>query len=192
MAKKDAAAEPEVDEHGLKVQKYVSTCLVVVPERDYAETTLRYARSALYNVHVGTRSVSTADEDLIKGELQDEFQVDGTLAGESMDGYSGVIFVGGEGALELAENRDAHRLAREAADADKLVAAWGHAVAILAKAGVVKGRKVTGDPSLRAMVKQAGGKFTGVQVQRDKKLVTAVDDAAGFRFGRELIRIVGI
>jgi protease I len=166
--------------------------LVVVPERDYAETTLRYARSSLYNVHVGTRSVSTMDSDLIHGELQDEFQVDGRIEGESMEAYSGLVLVGGPGALLLAEHPDALRLTREAHQAGKLIAAWGHSTAILARAGVVKGRRITGDPSLAEVVRAAGGKFTGKQVERDRNLVTAYDDAAGLRMGREMIRIIGI
>lgn len=192
MADKEENEEAGVDEHGLKIQTYLSTVLVVVPESDYAETTLRYARSALYNVHVGTRSVSTMDEGLIKGEMQDEFQVDGRLAGESMDGYSGLLLVGGPGAIGLAEDEDTRRLVREASDAGKMIAAWGHSTAILARAGVLKGRRVTGDPCTEAAVLASGGRFTGVQVQRDKNLVTGADDAAGFRMSREMIQIVGI
>ena len=192
MAENETSDEAEVDEHGLAIQKYVSTVLVVVPEQGYAETTFRYVRSALYNVHVGTRSVSTVDEDLIKGLLQDEFQVDGKLQGEDMSGYSGVIFCGGEGSLDLVDDPNALRLAQEAAAQDKLIAAWGHSVAILARSGVLKGKKVTADPTIQMTVKAGGGKYTGKQVQRDGKIVTAIDDAAGFRLGRELIRIVGI
>jgi putative intracellular protease/amidase len=191
MAEKEKA-EAAVDEHGLQIQRYVSMVLVVVPPRDYAETTLRYARSALYNVHVGTRSVSTDDQSLIKGVLQDEFQVDGPIAGETMEAYSGLILVGGPGALELAGQSDVLRLVREADAAEKMIAAWGHAALLLARAGVVKGRKVTGDPSIRDDVRAAGGKFTGVQVQRDRNLITAFDDAAGLRMGREMIQSVGI
>jgi len=186
------AANAEVDENGLKIQTYVSMVLVVVPEHDYAETTLRYARSSLYNVHVGTRSVSTSDSDLIHGLLQDEFQVDGRIEGESMASYSGLVLVGGPGALELAEHPDALRLTKEANQAKKMIAAWGHSTAILARAGVVKGRRVTGDPSIADLVRTAGGKFSGKQVERDGNLVTAYDDAAGLRMGREMIRIVGI
>jgi protease I len=191
MAEKEKA-EAAVDEHGLQIQRYVSMVLVVVPQSGYAETTLRYARSALYNVHVGTRSVSPVDERLIKGVLQDEFQVDGKVAGETMEPYSGLVLVGGPGALELAGESDVLRLVREAASADKMIAAWGHSTVILARAGIVKGRKVTGDPSIRDDVRAAGGKFTGVQVQRDANLITAFDDAAGLRMGREMIQIVGI
>jgi putative intracellular protease/amidase len=191
MAEKEAEGG-KVDENGLKIQTYVSIALVVVPEHDYAETTLRYARSSLYNVHVGTRSVSTSDSDLIHGLLQDEFQVDGRIEGESMAAYSGLVLVGGPGALELVEHPDALRLVREANRARKMIAAWGHSTAILARAGVVKGRRITGDPSVADLVRGAGGRYTGKQVERDEHLVTAVDDAAGFRMGREMIRIVGI
>ena len=190
MAEKEAASD--VDEHGLKIQRYVSMVLVVVPEREFAETTLRYARSALYNVHVGTRSVSTVDEGLIRGLMQDEFQVDGRIEAESMDAYSGLILVGGPGALELADHPDVMRLIREAAQADKMLCAWGESTALLARAGVVRGRRVTGDPSVEAAVRAAGGKYTGTQVQVDARLVTGFDDAAGLRMSREMIRIVGI
>jgi putative intracellular protease/amidase len=193
MSKKEAKdVKQAVDEHGLVVHQHLSTVLVVVPPRDYAETTMRYARSALYNVHVHTWSVSSDDQALIKGELQDEFQVDGRIAEARMEAFSGVLFCGGVGALDLARDADALRLAREALAQDKLIGAWGHAVLVLAAAGVIRKRKVTGDPSLADQVASAGGKYTGVQVQRDGKMITALDDAAGLRFGKALVEIVRI
>ncbi|HVS12236.1 MAG TPA: DJ-1/PfpI family protein [Planctomycetota bacterium] len=182
----------EVDADGLAVQRYRSMVLVVVPARDFGDECLRYARSSLYNVHIGTWSVSTHHEELIKGRLQDEFMVDGPLAGAAMESYSGVIFAGGEGALELAAKPDALRLAREAAKAGKLIGAWGHAAHVLAAAGIVKGRRLTGHPDSAAAVRAAGGKFTGRQLEVDGMLVTARDDAVGMRFGKALATIVGI
>jgi protease I len=191
-AEEQGAEDPAVDEHGLEVHSYTSNVLVVVPPRGYAETTLRYARSALYNIHVGTRSVSTEADELIEGMFQDEFLVDGPLEAESMEPYSGVLFVGGEGAAELAESPDALRLAREAAEAGKLIAAWGDAVLVPIRAGIVAKRKLTGAPGLRDAARSAGARWSGTQVQRDGALVTAVDDAAGFRFARVLAEVVGI
>ena len=109
-----------------------------------------------------------------------------------MDDYSGVIFVGGEGALVLASNPDALRLAREASEQQKLIGAWGQSTAILANAGVVKGKKVTGAREVREAVERAGGKFTGRQLEVRDKLVTASDSAVGMRFGRALAEIVRI
>ncbi len=195
MAETEASpekTEEEFDEDGLKVQKYHSTVLIVVPESEYNEECLRYARSSLFNVHVGSRMVSTQDQELIKGRFQDEFIPDGLLTSEHMTDYSGLIFVGGEGALELANNPDALRLAREAAEADKLIGAWGRSTAILANAGILKGKKVTGIREVREAVERAGGKFTGRQLEVCDKLVTASDSAVGMRFGRALAEIVRI
>jgi protease I len=109
-----------------------------------------------------------------------------------MEPYSCVLFVVGDGALDIAEDPDSHRLAREASSARKMIGAWGHATAILARAGILKGRKVTGAPEVEKMVRGAGGRFTGRQLERDGDLVTAADEAVGIRFGKTLAQIVGI
>ncbi len=192
MGKKEADPNAELDADGLVVHKYVSTVCLVLPPEGYAETTMRYARSALYNVHVATHTVSTLDEGFLKGALQDELQADGKLSDVHMSDFSGVIFCGGPGAKELVQNPDAQRLAREASEQDKLLAAWGEAVGILAAAGVVRKRKITGDPALAQAIEAAGGRYTGVQVQRDGKIITGLDDAAGFRFGKALVQVVSI
>lgn len=192
MSKKEHGAKEELDEHGLVVHRYTSTVLVVVPPADFAETTLRYARSSLFNVHVGTRVVSAQDGAFLRGELQDEFQVDGALEGERMEHYSGLILCGGAGAGWLAESADAQRLVREAHAQDKLIGAWGLAVLALAKAGVLKRRRVTGEAAARGALEAAGARYTGTQVEVDGKLVTGLDDASGFRFGKALVQVVQI
>lgn len=185
-------AGQELDADGLPIQTYISTVLVVVPSKDFGEQALRYARSCLHNVHVGTRSVSTEYDEMVKGRLQDEFLVDGKIAGVSLDGYSGVIFAGGKGALELAENADALRLAREAQAGGKLIGAYGEALAVLVRAGVVKGKKVTGSKQFADDVKRAGGKYQTAQLVTSGTLVTALDESAGMRFGKALAAVVEI
>lgn len=192
MAQAKPDQDAELDEDGIVVQKHRSMVLVVVPAQDFGDESLRYARSSLHNVHVGTRVVSTTYDQEVKGRLQDEFLVDGLLADESMAAYSGLLFAGGEGAAHLADDPDAVRLAREAAQAGKLLAAWGHGVEILARAGVLKGVKVTGDPSVRDAVERAGGKYTGRQLEKRGAVVTARDEAVGMRFGKALAEVVGI
>lgn len=192
MSKKEAGPKTELDEHGLVVHKYVSTVLVVVPPSGYAETTLRYARSALFNVHVGTHVASSQGGAMLRGELQDEFQVDGSLAQETMAPYSGLILCGGIGAAWLAGQSDVLRLVRESREQDKLISAWGLAVLALARAGVLEKKRVTGERALRAELEAAGARYTGTQVERDGKLVTGLDDASGFRFGKVLVQVVRI
>jgi len=126
------------------VQKYVSKVLVVVPPAGFSEETLRHARASLFNVHVGTWSVSTETEATVVGRMQDEFLVDGALADANIDDFAGVLFAAGEGDRALAENETVLALARSAREQGKLLAAWGTSVAILARARVIKGLAVTG------------------------------------------------
>lgn len=191
MSKKETAAA-ELDAHGLVVHKYLSTVLVVVPPAGFDEVTMRYARSALFNVHVGTRVVTTLDGAIVKGDQQDELQVDGALSEQRMDDYSGLILCGGHASGWHAEQDDVLRLAREAAAQDKLIGAWGLSVGALAKAGVVKRKRVTGDRALKGALEAAGARYSGTQTERDGKLVTGLDDAAGFRFGKALVQVVRI
>lgn len=192
MGKKASGKGEEKDADGLVVQKYRSMVLVVVPPKDFGEECLRYARSSLFNVHVGTTAVARVDDQLVRGRLQDEFQVDGPLAGASLEGYAGVLFAGGEGALELVSEPDAVRLAREAHQQGKLLAAWGHALAVLAAAGVLRGRRVTCPKDVRSVVERAGARVSTRQVERDGNLVTGLDEAAGMRFGKLLASAVSI
>ena len=73
MAETDPNAELDAD--GITVQKFLSRVLVVCPPTDFADECLRYARSSLHNVHVGTWTVSTMTQDVITGRHQDEFMV---------------------------------------------------------------------------------------------------------------------
>lgn len=190
--KASKADEPETDEHGLVIQKYISTVLLIVPQSGYSEETLRYARSSLYNVHVGTWSVSTESSEMILGRLQDEFLVDGSLDDVQMADYSGLLLVSGDGCESLAADERVLKLVREARDQNLMIGAWGKSVLILAKAGVLKGQKVTGDPSLEAEIRSAGGKYVQRELVTSGKLVTARDDAVGLRFGKALVQVVGI
>ena len=94
------------------------------------------ASAALFNVHVGTRCVSTDDQAMSLGELQDELQADEPLSPATvLAPYSGLILCGGPGVAEFLDHPDVLRLTREADAQDKLLAAWGSSVAVLAKAG---------------------------------------------------------
>ena len=56
------AEEQQLDDEGLIVQKYHAKVLVVMPPEGFGDQILRYARSSLYNVHVGSTSVTSDPE----------------------------------------------------------------------------------------------------------------------------------
>jgi putative intracellular protease/amidase len=82
-----------------------------------------------------------------------------------------VVFVGGPGARQLFDHDKATKLAKDCEY--KVLGAIGLAPGILANGGVVKGKRVTADPSLAALLKQKEGTYTGQELEVHEKLVTA-------------------
>lgn len=190
-ADQETDQDAALDEDGLIIQSYLSRVLVVVPASGFGEQALRFARSSLAAIRVGTLSVSRQYDEAVVGRLQDEFLVDERLEGQSMQDYSGILICGGESA-ELADDADVRRLLTEAHAAEKLIASYGNGLAALAAAGVVRGKRVTGSPECEAVTRRAGGKYTGRQLEVAGNLVTSLDESAGMRFGKALASVVGI
>ena len=103
-----------------------------------------------------------------------------------VDDYDAVIFIGGAGALEYFENRAAWNIARDAAQKRKIIGAICIAPAILANAGILKGVRVTGFPTERDRLINAGAFYTGVPVERDGFIITGDGPLASVMFGRAI------
>jgi len=73
-------------------------------------------------------------------------------------------------------------LVRDAVDAGKPVAAFGHGPQLLISAGALRGRTVTCWPSIAIDVKNAGGRYVDRPVVEDGNLITSrkPDDVAAF------------
>jgi len=115
---------------------------------------------------------------------------DGTIAAADPGEFDAVIFVGGPGASALFEDADAHRLAREAVDGGKVVGAICLAPSILARAGLLKGKRATVWESESKALESGGATYTGESVTVDGKLVTGNAPEAAARFADELLKLL--
>ena len=104
-----------------------------------------------------------------------------------VDDYDAVIFIGGVGSDEYLRDRNALNVARQAMKKGKILAAIAEAPAILAKAGVVRGRTVTSLYAERMVIIKAGGNWTINDVEHDGQLVTANSFIVSKRFGTEIL-----
>jgi putative intracellular protease/amidase len=188
----DEQQSEDIDEDGLTIQTYESTVLIVVPHEGFDDQALRHVRSSLNNVHVGTRSVSTRSDVSVTGRLQDEFHVDDDLQSVSMEQFVGVVFVGCEEDTAFLSDTDVLRLATEAQATGKLIGAWGLSTLALARAGILRNRKVTGAAAVAREVEHAGGRYHGRQIVVDGNLITGIDESAGLRLGKALAEQVRI
>ncbi|MBI4214607.1 DJ-1/PfpI family protein [archaeon] len=84
----------------------------------------------------------------------------------------GIIIVGGPGCEQYYDDDYLHKVIRQFEKEDRIIAASSNAIQVLANAGVLKGRKVTGTPAIKAAVEAKGAIFTGAPVETDGLLVT--------------------
>ena len=106
-----------------------------------------------------------------------------------VENFNRVAFIGGPGAEVLADNEDAQILARATVDAGKPLGAICIAPLILAKAGVLKGKRVTvwdSEGEQIAAIQEYGAIYSGEDVTVDGLIITGNGPQAASAFGRSL------
>lgn len=130
-------------------------------------------------------TVSTA-----KGEARGKFrvtaQVDKTVDEINAADYDALTLVGGPGALEYLDTPKVYAVFKKAMELGKLVGAICISPVILARAGLLKGKKAACWPDGGAEVEKSGGKYTGAEVEIDGKLITASGPLPAKKYGQAL------
>jgi len=121
--------------------------------------------------------------------------VEATVSIDDVDvsDYDAVIFIGGPGAVEYQQDVQAHMAAQEAVNRGKLLAAICIAPTILAKAGVLQGKKVTvwnGDGQQVKVLTDNGAQFSDESVMVDGRILTANGPPAAEEFGRRVLELM--
>ena len=109
--------------------------------------------------------------------------------------YDAIIFVGGPGCLESLDNPESHHLCRETVFRGKILGAICISPLILAKAGVLKGKKATVfsssfDKSPIRILEDAGAVYSPEGVTSDGKIVTASGPGFARSFAGEIIEML--
>ena len=112
-----------------------------------------------------------------------EAEVDIALDDFNVSEFDALVFVGGPGAYEFIEDENVWKIISQARDEGKLLAAICIAPAILAKAGVLQGKKATiwsspMDKKPIKILRENGAEYLEKPVVRDGKLITANGPAA--------------
>ncbi|RIV92261.1 type 1 glutamine amidotransferase [Aurantiacibacter xanthus] len=109
--------------------------------------------------------------------------VDLTLDKAKADDFDALVLPGGQMNPDILRmNKDAVAMVKTFVDAGKPVAAICHAPWLLAEAGVIEGRTVTGWPSIRTDLRNAGANVVDKDAAVDGNLITSrkPDDIPAF------------
>lgn len=159
--------------------------LLIVAQDGYKDKEYLDIKAALTDNDVKVSTASQTKEKA-KGVDGGEVDPDFALADVKLDGFDGIVFIGGEGAADYFTDKDALRLAKKAAAADKLVAAICIAPTILANAGLLKKIRATAFASEKKALEKAGAKFTGASIETQGKIITANGPDAAEEFGEKI------
>ncbi len=110
------------------------------------------------------------------------------LSAVDVSAYDAIFFVGGMGVRELYENPDALRIAREAVAQDKILASIDMAPTLLARAGVLQGRKATEYFSESKALAAYGVDYTGTTIQQDGNIYTGKGAEAAEKLGFAVVQ----
>jgi len=106
--------------------------------------------------------------------------------------FDAFIFVGGSGASEYFDNNEAHRIAQEAVSTHKILAAICIAPVILARAGVLRGKKATIwssilDKTGKKELEEAGCIAEDEKVVTCGKIITADSPSSAEDFAKAIV-----
>ncbi len=134
-------------------------------------------------------TVASTTTGTITGMLKATWHPDILLRSARAGEYDALVFVGGCGVVTLYNNRDALRLARNAAEQHKIIAAICLAPGILAKAGLLHNRRATCFYTAANLLKKGGAHYDGHNdVVQDSNIITANGPKAADRFAKLIIK----
>ncbi len=106
--------------------------------------------------------------------------------------YNAVIFIGGAGTLKYLDNKDSYQIINKAFLSRRIIAAICIAPLLLAKAGILRGRRATvWASSLNKVaarkIKEEGGIYLNQPVVQDGNIITGDGPSAAVKFAQTII-----
>lgn len=194
---------PNLSEETSKKENYYMSqeligkkALTIIAFRDFRDAEYFVPKAILENTGVEVSTASNQTGTAI-GANGGEATVDSFVASVNPADFDAIIFIGGPGALKYLDNENSYRLVRETVSQGKLLASICISPVILAKAGVLEGKRATVwssimDKSAIKTLERYGANYEDKQVVVDGKIITANGPDAAEEFGKEVARVLTV
>ncbi len=160
--------------------------LIVIAKKGFQDKELAGVRSALLAANA-TITLASTETGACIGKFSSTEQAEVALRNVEVENYDRVVFIGGPGAEALSNDSDAQRIAVQTVKAGKVLGAICITPLILAKAGLLAGKKATvwdENGAQKSILEANGAKYTGQSVTVDGKIITGNGPEAAEEFGR--------
>lgn len=170
----------------------VKKVLLVIPPVDFADDELFKPKAELEKNGIKV-VVAGIDKKVITGMDGGKATPDIELSGVNIKDYDMIAVIGGYGTINhLWDNIALKSIIIDAENEGKYIGSICAATVVLAKAGVIKGKKVTGfpDKSITDEIEKNGAIYTGNVTEVDGKIVTGKNPDAAQAFGEKMVEIL--
>ena len=167
---------------------------MIIAFRDFRDEEYFVPKDILEKAGVEIKTVSTQESTAV-GADGGEVEIDLLIKDLNPADFDGIIFIGGPGCLKYLDTEDSYRVAKQTLSQDKLIAAICISPVILAKAGVLEGKRATvwSGPMDREpirILKDYGAVYHDMPVVVDGKIITGNGPAAAEEFGMKVVEIL--
>lgn len=164
--------------------------LFVIAFEEFQPIEYRNAKSVVENAGFTVITVSDKMGTAIATDGSTQ-NVDLALDKINLNNYCGIFFIGGSGALEHLDNNTSYKIIQEAFHQNKPVGAICIAPRILAKSGILQGKKATGwdeDEQLATILADCNAHYlSNKDVVIDDNIITATGPDCAHTFGEAIV-----
>ena len=187
LAKKGEISMPEKNLAGKKI-------VIILTFRDFRDEEYFVPKEILEGAGAEIKTASNQMGTAIGADGAD-VEVNLLISEINIIDFDAVIFIGGPGCLENLDNEESYQVAKETVSQNKVLASICISPVILAKAGVLEGKKaaVWSSPLDRGPVKileNNGAIYQDKPVVVDGKIITGNGPAAAREFGGKIIELL--
>ena len=166
--------------------------LFIIAKQDFRDEEYFIPKSILEKEFEVKTASNTNEGEIALGFLGGEAKIDINYKNVNVDDFDAIIFVGGQGAPKNLDDEISYKIAKETVQKNKLLCAICIAPTILAKAGVLRGKKATVwhseiNKEPIKILEENGAIFVNEDVVEDNNIITANGPKAAEKFGYKIL-----
>ena len=168
--------------------------VMIVAFRDFQDEEYFVPKGILEGAGAEVKTASN-EKGVAMGGDGGEVKVDLLVSEINPDDFDAMVFIGGSGCLGALDNEESYRVAKETVSQNGVLASICISPVILAKAGVLEGKKATVwsspmDKSSIGILEENGAIYQSDPVIVDGKIITASGPPAAKEFGEAIVEVL--
>ena len=184
-----------LEEHNIKKAKYLKPMpkvVEIIAFKDFRDEEYFVPKEILETAGAEVKTASNQMGTAI-GADGGELEVDLLVSEINPADFDAIVFIGGPGCLENLDNENSYKVAKDTVSQNKILASICISPTILAKAGVLKGKKATVwtspmDKSAARILEDNGAIYQDKDVVVDGKIITGNGPGAAEEFGQAIVK----